>query len=423
MLGNPDAGDNDRSAGCRLPAHRPIGRGARRETVVSVAEVDLARVATPLRLVLRAGLVVVIAAAVVVDVWIIDGRARFGTDSVRLSALAIGAIAVLGAAWAVAARRVMLVAAAAAVISLLETSRHLDIGAGAPGIAFFTEFVVMPVFLAAVLVRPSRLRWPVAALLAIAALAVSLRAGPGPIRAVLAMSAFVLLGAAVAAVVYLHLRENERRTSIAQARENERLDLARELHDIVGHHVTGIVVLAQANRYTRGAEPGSPADRALADIEAAGVETLTSVRRLIGLLRTDPTTAAPPGVAEIERIVDDLRTTHPGTRLIVDDAVRAAPVPAPLATTIQRLTQEAATNVRRHGDAASPVTFSLRSTPDTFELAVENRMLRAPLDTGYGLVGMRERVDALGGTFHAGPAGETWHIHAVIPTTERGVPE
>ena len=125
---------------------------------------------------------------------------------------------------------------------------------------------------------------------------------------------FVLLGAAVAAVVYIHIRENERRTSIAHARENERLDLARELHDIVGHHVTGIVVLAQASRYTGGAEPGSPADRALADIETAGVETLTSVRRLIGLLRTDPTTSPPPRVADIERIVEDLRThasVHP----------------------------------------------------------------------------------------------------------------
>ena len=98
----------------------------------------------------------------------------------------------------------------------------------------------------------------------------------------------VLLGAAAAAVVYIHIRDNERRTSIEQARENERLDLARELHDIVGHHVTGIVVLAQASRFTSGAEPGVVGRRAFADIEAAGVETLTSVRRLIGLLRTDP---------------------------------------------------------------------------------------------------------------------------------------
>jgi len=228
----------------------------------------------------------------------------------------------------------------------------------------------------------------------------------------------VLLGAAVAAVVYLHVRENERRTSIAQARENERLDLARELHDIVGHHVTGIVVLAQANRFTSGAEPGSPADRALADIEAAGVETLVSVRRLIGLLRADPTTSAPPRVTDIEAIVEDLRTTHPSSQLIIDDAVRAAPVPAALVTTIQRLTQEAATNVRRHGDPTGPVTFSVSSARGAVELTVENRMAHAPLDTGFGLVGMGERVDALGGTFHAGPVGELWRIRAVIPATE-----
>jgi signal transduction histidine kinase len=379
--------------------------------------VDLARVATPLRLVLRIAFVVVVVAAVLVDLWITGEREAPGADSARLSALAIGAIALLGAAWAVEPRHVLLVATAASVISLLETSGRA--GAGGPGFAFFTEYVVMPVFLAAVLVRSTRLRWPVAALVVIAAGAISLRTGPGPIRAVLATSMIVLLGAAVAAVVYIHIRENERRMSIAHARENERLDLARELHDIVGHHVTGIVVLAQASRFTSGAAPGSLADRALADIETAGVETLTSVRRLIGLLRTDPSTSPPPRVADFERIVEDLRTTHPHTQLVIDDAVRSAPVPAELAKTIQRLTQEAATNVRRHGDPTGPVTFSMNSTLGAFELTVENRMLHAPLETGYGLVGMRERVDAMGGTFHAGPDGETWRIRAVIPTTER----
>ncbi len=376
---------------------------------------DLARVATPLRLVLSIAFVVVVGAAVLVDLWIIGGRSVFDPDSARLSSFAIGAIAILGAAWAVGPRHVLVVATGASVISLLETMARAD--AGGPGFGFFTEFVVMPVFLAAVLVRPTHWRWPVAALVVIAAGAISLRAGPGPIRAVLATSMMVLLGAAVAAVVYIHIRENERRTSITHARENERLDLARELHDIVGHHVTGIVVLAQASRFT-SAEPGSPADRALADIERAGVETLTSVRRLIGLLRTDPGPSPPPRVADIEGIVEALRTTHPYTQLRIDDAVRAAPVPADMAKTIQRLTQEAATNVRRHGDPARPVTFSMNSTPGAFELTVENRMLHAPLNTGYGLVGMRERVDALGGTFHAGPDGEMWRIRAVIPATE-----
>jgi signal transduction histidine kinase len=377
--------------------------------------VDLARVATPLRLVLRIAFVVVVVAAVFVDLWIVDGRGMLQPDSVRRTTLAIGTIAILGAAWAVRPRHVLLVATAVSVCSLLETTG----GATGVGFGFFTEFVVMPVLLAAVLVHPAPLRAPVALLVVVAAGAVSLRPGPGAIQAVLAMSMFVLLGAAVAAVVYLHLRETERRTSIAHARENERLELARELHDIVGHHVSGIVVLAQASRFTSGAEPGSPADRALADIEIAGVETLTSVRRFIGLLRADPTTSPPPRIADFEHIVDDLRTTHPTAQLLIDDAVREAPLPAELATTIQRLTQEAATNVRRHGDPAGPVTFAMCSTRGAFELTVENRMLHTPLDTGYGLVGMRERVDAWGGRFHAGPEGEMWRVRAVIPTTER----
>ena len=83
---------------------------------------DLARVATPLRLVLRVAFVVVVGSAVLVDLWIIGGRRVLDPDSVRLSALAIGAIAILGAAWAVKPRHVLLVATAASVISLLETS-------------------------------------------------------------------------------------------------------------------------------------------------------------------------------------------------------------------------------------------------------------------------------------------------------------
>lgn len=369
---------------------------------------DFARAATPLRVVLRIAFVGVVGAAVLVDLWIVQGRSITHPDA----AVATVAIALVGAAWACWPRCVLILASGAAVVSLLATRRGFEV----PGFAFFTEFVVLPVFLAAVLVQPTRRRWPVVALVVVAAEAISLRAAPGPIRAVLATSMFVLLGAAVAAVVYLRVRDNERRMSIAQARVNERLDLARELHDIVGHHVTGIVVLAQASRYTGGAEPGSAAERAFADIEAAGVETLTSVRRLIGLLRTDPTTSPSPRLADFECIVDGLRTTHPSARLIVDDGVRAAPVPAALATTIERLTQEAATNVRRHGDPSSPVTFSMSSCPGAFELTVENRMLHAPVDTGFGLVGMRERVDALGGTFQAGPDGELWRIRAVLPT-------
>jgi signal transduction histidine kinase len=306
------------------------------------------------------------------------------------------------------------IATAVAALSLLQTSEASNLGPLRIGI--FTELVVMPVMLAAVLTRSEHARWPIGALVVLAAESVSLRANETPIRAIIAMSMLVLLGTATAAVVYIRLRDSERRTSIENARYNERLDLARELHDVVGHHVTGIVVLAQANRFTNGADPGSAADRALADIEAAGRETLTSVRRLIGLLRTDPSTATGPRLIDVEQLVEDLRSTHPSTDLIIDDAVHADWVPADLATTMHRLVQEAATNVRRHGDPRSPVRFTMGSNGHSFELTVTNRMLHPTVDAGYGLVGMRERVDALGGTFAAGAVGdEQWRVRARLP--------
>jgi signal transduction histidine kinase len=132
-------------------------------------------------------------------------------------------------------------------------------------------------------------------------------------------------------------------------------------------------------------------------------------------LRTDPTTASGPRLADIERIVEDLRLTHPLAELVVDDAVRAGWVAPDLANTVQRLVQESATNVRRHGDPVSPVRFSLVTERGALVLTVTNRMLQQPSGEGYGLVGMRERVDALGGAFTAGPAAQEWVVRAELP--------
>jgi len=401
----------------RSGAHRPIGRGRPVTRIVIVAVVDLARVANPLRALVRVAFVAVISAAVIVDLWVIGDLWTIDRESLRPSLLIVLAIAALGVAWAKWPKHALPIATAAATLSLLQTSAASNVGLR---FGIFTEFVVMPVLLAAVLNRSGHSRWPIVALVVLAAESVSLRAEDTPIRAIIAMSMLVLLGAASAAVVYIRLRDTERRASIENARYNERLDLARELHDVVGHHVTGIVVLAQANRFTSGAEPDSAADRALADIEAAGLETLTSVRRLIGLLRTDPSTATGPRLTEIERLVEGLRSTHPSTDLIIDDNVRADWVPADLATTVHRLVQEAATNVRRHGDPRSLVQFTMTSNGRSFELTVTNRMLHPTVGAGYGLVGMRERVDSLGGTFTAEAVGhDHWMMRAKLPMIVR----
>ncbi|MGE0000238.1 MAG: sensor histidine kinase [Ilumatobacteraceae bacterium] len=373
---------------------------------------ELIRAANPLQTVLRIAFVAVVCAAAIVDLWVIGNRWLNSIDELRPTLLIVMGIAAIGVAWALWPKHVVVLSLAASWLSLMASTRGRYHGLQ---IGIFTEFVVLPVLFAALLSWRGVARWPTAAIVVIAGEATSQRVHDTSIKAIIAMAMLVLFGAAATAVVYMRLRDSERLASVEQARHSERLDLARELHDVVGHHVTGIVVLAQASRFTNGAPADSPAERALAQIEAAGLETLTSVRRLIGLLRTDPTTASGPRLADIERIVEDLRLTHPLAELVVDDAVRAGWVAPDLANTVQRLVQESATNVRRHGDPASPVRFSLGTDRGALLLTVTNRMLHQPSGEGYGLVGMRERVDALGGAFTAGPAAQEWVVRAELP--------
>jgi len=365
---------------------------------------------------LRIAFAAVVLAALVVDLWVVGDLWVLGQVEARSTLLILPAIAGIGLAWARWPSLTIVVAVAASLLSIIETAGPSHDGLR---IGVFTEFVVLPVLLAAVLAGRGALRWPIAALVFVAAESIGFRTDETSFRAIIAISMLVLLGAAAAAVVYIRLRDSERLTSIENARYNERLDLARELHDVVGHHVTGIVVLAQASRFTSGAPRDSSADRAFAEIETAGLETLTSVRRLIGLLRTDPSMSSGPRLTDIEKLIEDLRGSHPSTDLIVDDDVRARWVPPDLANTVQRLVQEAATNVRRHGDPTALVRFTLRYAGNAFELTVENRMLRPPGDTGFGVVGMRERVDALRGRFEAGPKGNgQWVVRAELPIME-----
>lgn len=365
--------------------------------------------ARPLVLVLRLAFAGVIVAAILVDVWLMN---RWGT---RRSTLPIVGVAGAGMIWARWPRALVPLAAAAAAMSLVASKYITTLDLRFP---LFTEFAVLPVMFGALLYRWRPLPGVVAAGVALAALAVSTRADDQDIERVIGAAMLVLLGTATAAVIYVRVRDSERRTSIERARQQERLELARELHDVVGHHVTGIVVLAQARRFTAAAAGGGdPAhDQTLADIERAGVETMTSIRRLVGLLRSDPTTSSGPELADIEQMVDELRRTHPSARLDADADVRSRWLPTELALTVQRLVHETTTNIRKYGDPARPVVLSLRRLDRAVEFRAENGIRGAGRGRGYGLVGMRERVEALGGTFVAGgdDAGG-WVVRAVIP--------
>lgn len=227
---------------------------------------------------------------------------------------------------------------------------------------------------------------------------------------------FFLFAAALGAAV--RYRAKIRIRDIDQAKAREREQLARELHDTVAHHVSGIAIQAQAGRAIAASHP-ERAVEALAIIEDAATRTLTELRAIVGVLRaTQDTEFAPqPGVAEVEQLATDGQTrpcvevTLSGEFDDLSPAVGAA---------IYRLAQESITNARRHARHATQVTVAVTGDADQVRLTIDDDGSaaggRAP--AGYGLVGMRERASLLGGTFHAGPAAERgWRVEAVLPRT------
>ncbi|GAA2362770.1 sensor histidine kinase [Dactylosporangium salmoneum] len=195
-----------------------------------------------------------------------------------------------------------------------------------------------------------------------------------------------------------------RREAIDAVRREERLALARELHDVVAHHVTGIVVQAQAARVVARRRP-ERLEESVAGIESAGSEALTAMRRVVGLLR-DEGDAAPTsdGTESLEALTG--RFDQQPVRLELDADPSAWP--PELAGTVHRIVQEALTNVARHARSATAVTVQVRQRDGVVTVEVADN--GTPEKAGYGLIGMRERVEALGGTLDAG-----FKVEARIP--------
>lgn len=236
-----------------------------------------------------------------------------------------------------------------------------------------------------------------------------------------------LYGTGVGAGIYLRALDRRGELAADAARRDERLELARELHDLVAHHVTGIVVQAQAAQVVADRDP-SAAGTALERIEGAGKEALDAMRRLVGSLREDD---GPPGAAPTAPPVglaglDDLAATSAGTglpvHLHVDDGARAA-ASTTVAASAHRIVQESLTNARRHAVDATACTVDVRRDGADLVVTVTDDG-RHPVGgprsdrAGYGLVGMTERAHALGGTLVAGPVAPPahgWSVQARLP--------
>ncbi|MFL5995390.1 MAG: sensor histidine kinase [Streptomyces sp.] len=220
-------------------------------------------------------------------------------------------------------------------------------------------------------------------------------------------------------------KEREAQAKVAVAAERARI--ARELHDVVAHNVSVMVVQADGAAYVLDAAPDQ-AKKALETISSTGRQALAEMRRLLGVLRTGEHQEGgeyvpQPDVEQIEDLVEQCR----GSGLPVDFKIEGTPRPLPsgVELTAYRIVQEALTNTRKHGGPNAGASVRLVYFDDGLGLLVEDDGKGAPHElyeeggadgAGHGLIGMRERVGMVGGTLDAGPRpGGGFRISALLP--------
>ena len=237
-------------------------------------------------------------------------------------------------------------------------------------------------------------------------------------------------GGALAIGAWLRLLDIRRQLALDNARRDERLELARELHDVVAHHVAGIVIQAQAARIAAAKRPAT-LDATLAGIESAGNDALAAMREVVSLLRADGGRSAGPG--QLADLVGRFASHGPAVRLRLPGDDRPA-WPPELAAGVYRIVQEALTNVILHAADAETVSVTVGDGPSCVFVEVTDDAPGRPADGsrtaggsrrgapggGHGLVGMRERAETLGGTLRAGPGpGGGWVVAATLPLAVR----
>ena len=208
----------------------------------------------------------------------------------------------------------------------------------------------------------------------------------------------------------------EREEAAAQGAAEERARIARELHDVVSHRVSMMVVQAQAADTMIDATPDKAHD-AVRAIDQAGRDALVELRALLGLLHSSHANddrSPQHGVEDVEGLVAEARRA--GVDVTVTSTGPVSEVPVTVGAAAYRIVQESITNVVKHADGA-PAIVDLSCDGDMLTVSVEDRGRRSgPLVPGHGLAGMRERAEFVGGTFTAGPC-ETggFAVRATLP--------
>ncbi|WP_199785869.1 MULTISPECIES: sensor histidine kinase [Actinomycetes] len=203
----------------------------------------------------------------------------------------------------------------------------------------------------------------------------------------------------------------DRRAAVAA----ERARMARDLHDVVAGHLSAIAIQSEAALSM--ADDPKTAQTVLVAVRENSVRALEEMRAMIGLLRSESAedeVTAPARLAELARLVESARAA--GMTVTVDSTVDEE-LPTAVDLTAYRIAQEALTNAVKHAPGGQ-VTVRLRVADDTLSVEIGNELLGAPTGSdggGHGLLSMRERAHAVGGTLRAGPSGPRWLVHAELP--------
>ncbi|WP_245627547.1 sensor histidine kinase [Actinomadura oligospora] len=358
---------------------------------------------------------------------------RLATAAVFASAIAFQALAI-GVSWGAAYWPFMSVAASAVcVLALLRDRWPVGTASLAIGIAAVAILVsreahlpaepspAMTLGLALMVASAVRtLPVTVAAAVAGGGLAVAV-GGEIAARTTSSGSSVANIGAlgwlaAVAIGLALRLGAVRARAASERVRREERLALAREMHDVVAHHIASMLIQTQAAQVVARRRP-EDMPRTLTDIETTGTDALAAMRRAVALLR-DTGDAAPlsSGPESLDDLVHRFGRSGPAVRLHMPDD--GDDWPPEVTGTVYRVVQESLTNVARHAPQAGSVTVSVRRDDDrvTVEVVDDAPPPRPHGRAGFGLLGMRERVEALGGTLDAGPGDVGgWAVRAVLP--------
>lgn len=216
----------------------------------------------------------------------------------------------------------------------------------------------------------------------------------------------------------VELAERTREEEAQRRAEQERLRIARELHDIVAHALTTINVQAGVAKHLRERDPGYT-EGALETIENASHEALQELRAILGVLRDSTDGEAPltpaPNLDALPLLIEQARTG--GSRLELEvEGKRPEQLPEPLQLAAYRIVQESLTNWRRHA-AGTPAVVALSYGGDRLAVTIENPTLNGQGDVvdGAGIVGMRERATGLGGSLKATQSGGRFRVEAELP--------